>query len=67
MEQQLVHPKVLHSKSMNRLGLIAGMFDQLEIEATIDKFLPDAGRLVSPGKIVKAMVLNGLGFVTQLI
>jgi len=55
------------SKELNHLGLVAGMFDELEIGETIDSLIKqDLGqRKVSIGQAVKAMVLNGLGFANQ--
>lgn len=65
METLPVHPTILYSQSMNHLGLVSAMFDRLEIANVIDRNIPDTNRIVSVGKLVKAMVLNGLGFVSQ--
>ena len=54
-------------ESLDHLGLVAGMFDELGIAEIIDHATqqdPEM-RLVTAGHAVKAMVLNGLGFVTQ--
>jgi transposase len=55
------------SRSLEHLGLVAGMYDELGIGEVIDRVIPqDQGkRIVSLGQAVKAMVLNGLGFVNQ--
>jgi transposase len=55
------------SRSLEHLGLVAGMYDELGIGEVIDRVVPqDTGkRIVSLGQVVKAMVLNGLGFVNQ--
>jgi len=55
------------SKELDHLGLVAGMFDELEIGERIDKHIAQdfEQRKVSVGQAVKAMVLNGLGFVRQ--
>ena len=55
------------SKIMDHLGLVAGMFDELGIGVEIDQQIPQAcgKRIISVGDAVKAMVLNGLGFVNQ--
>lgn len=55
------------SKILDHLGLIAAMFDELELGAQIDQIVPQdfARRGVTVGQAVKAMVLNGLGFVGQ--
>jgi transposase len=55
------------SKELNHLGLVAGMYDELGIGTSIDALIPQdmQQRKVSIGKVLKAMVLNGLGFVNQ--
>jgi transposase len=55
------------SKIMDHLGLVAGMYDELGIGMEIDDHIPQDGykRIISVGDAVKAMVLNGLGFVNQ--
>jgi transposase len=55
------------SKILDHLGLVAAMFDELEIGQRIDQAIAQDfdQRIVSVGQAVKAMVLNGLGFVNQ--
>jgi transposase len=55
------------SKVLDHLGLVAGMFDELEIGDRIDEHVAQnfEEREVSIGQAVKAMVLNGFGFVQQ--
>jgi transposase len=55
------------SKELDHLGLVAGMYDELEIGERIDEHISQdfEQRKVSIGQAVKAMVLNGLGFVRQ--
>ena len=52
---------------LDHLGLVAGMFDELGIAEVIDQMIPQdqEKRHISVGQAVKAMVLNGLGFVNQ--
>jgi transposase len=52
------------SKSLDHLGLVAGMIDQLGIVEGIDSKVPQdmTDRHISIGLGVKAMLLNGLGF-----
>jgi transposase len=60
-------PPPYRSQILDHLGLVAGMFDELGIAAVIDQATqhnPET-RLVTVGHAVKAMVLNGLGFVNQ--
>jgi transposase len=55
------------SHSLDHLGLVAGMFDALGIGDVIDRATeqkPET-RIVTVGNAVKAMILNGLGFVNQ--
>jgi transposase len=54
---------------LDHLGLVAGMFDELGIGDVIDRATqqnPEIRR-VTAGHAVKAMVLNGLGFVSQTL
>jgi transposase len=60
-------PQPYRSQILDHLGLVAGMFDELGIGAVIDQATqqnPETRR-VTVGNAVKAMVLNGLGFVNQ--
>lgn len=60
-------PSNLSSKTINHLGLVAGMYDELEIGELIDKIIPQdkIKRVVSIGQTVKTMVINGLGFTNR--
>jgi transposase len=55
------------TKVLDHLGLVAGMFEELEIGDRIDEHIDQDldEREVSVGQAVKAMVLNGFGFVQQ--
>lgn len=52
------------SKSLDHLGLVSGMIDELGIVERLDSLLETDGvvRKVSLGTLIKALVLNGLGF-----
>jgi transposase len=55
------------SHSLDHLGLVAGMFDEVGIGDVLDRAPqqhPET-RIVTVGNAVKAMVLNGLGIVNQ--
>lgn len=54
-------------KNLDHLGLVAGMIDELEIERSVDSAIHcDANKKgLSFGKLVKAMILNGLGYVNK--
>lgn len=62
MQQQAYESRIL-----DHLGLVAAMFDELELGQVIDRRIPQdfEQRKVTVGQAVKAMVLNGLGFVNQ--
>ena len=55
------------SKVLDHLGLVAGMFEELEIGDRIDEHIAQdfEEREISVGQAVKALVLNGFGFVQQ--
>jgi transposase len=55
------------SKELNHLGLVTGMYDELGVGKSIDALIPQdmKQRNISIGQILKAMVLNGLGFANQ--
>lgn len=57
------------SSSLDHLGLVAGMYDELGIGELIDELIPQdtEKRTVSLGQAVKAMVLNGLGFTQRAL
>jgi transposase len=60
-------PQPYRTQVLDHLGLVAAMFDELGIAEVIDQATqqnPEM-RLVTVGHAVKAMVLNGLGFVNQ--
>lgn len=60
-------PPRYRSQTLDHLGLVAGMYDEIGIGAKIDQVIAQDTdkRQVSLGQAVKAMVLNGLGFVNQ--
>src|SRR5919199_5962780 len=60
-------PQPYRTQVLDHLGLVAGMFEELGITEVIDHATrqdPEM-RIVTVGHAVKAMVLNGLGFVNQ--
>ena len=56
-------------QDMDHLGLVAGMVDELGLVALIDTLIPQdhEQRHVSVGLAVKAMILNGLGFIQRVL
>ena len=57
------------SQTLDHLGVVAGVFDELGIGEVLDQVIPQdrSQRRVSVGQAVKAMVLNGLGFVNRTL
>src|SRR5262245_13834899 len=60
-------PQSYRTQILDHLRLVAGMFEELGITEVIDQATqqdPEM-RIVTAGHAVKAMVLNGLGFINQ--
>lgn len=56
----------VQSYNIGHLGIVAGIFDALEIGAVLDRALPKQGSNNLPHSITtKAMILNSLGFTHQ--
>jgi transposase len=57
------------SQVLDHLGLVAGMFDELGIGDVIDQVTHQNPEMrdLTAGEAVKAMVLNGLGFINQAL
>jgi transposase len=52
------------TNAIDHFGIIAGIFDELDIGQTIDRALPKTRQhKANHSTIIKAMVLNGLGFI----
>jgi len=53
-------------KNLDHLGIVAGIIDEIGIVEKINKLLgTDPREKINYGEVVKAIILNGLGFVTQ--
>ena len=57
------------SQTLDHLGLVAGMYEELGISEVLDRTIPQDTRQrhVSLGQAVKALVLNGLGFINRAL
>src|SRR6266545_7555972 len=57
------------SQTLDHLGLVAGMFDELGIGDVIDQATHQNPEMrdLTVGEAVKAMVLNGLGCINQAL
>jgi transposase len=52
-------------QNLDHLGLVAGIIDEIGLVEQINQLVgQQRGEIVSPGHAVKAMILNGLGFVS---
>jgi transposase len=62
-------PTNYHSYSLDHLGLVAGLYDELEIGSHLDELIAQDlnQRHISIGTAVKAMILNGLGFANHAL
>ncbi len=56
-------------QDLDHLGLVAGMVDELGLVELIDALVPQdrRQRKLSVGLLVKAMILNGLGFIQRVL
>lgn len=65
----MIQSKVLENleiKNLNHLGIIAGIIDEIGIVEIINKELgEDSSEIVSSGVIIKAIIINGLGFLSR--
>ena len=62
-------PTNYSSYTLDHLGLVAGLYDELGIGCLIDQLIPQKldQRTISIGQAVKAMVINGLGFTQRTL
>jgi transposase len=52
-------------QNLDHLGLVAGIIDEIGLVEQINQLVGEQpGEIVSPGHVVKAIILNGLGFVS---
>lgn len=52
-------------ENLDHLGLIAGLIDDIGIVPKINELIGEQpGEIVSPGLVIKAMIINGLGMVS---
>lgn len=56
----------LEIKNLNHLGIIAGIIDEIGMVEIINKQLGESSsEIVSSGVIIKAIIINGLGFISK--
>ena len=62
----MVSVEDIEIQNIDHLGIVAGIVDSIGLVEIINNLLGiEAGEKVSAGHVVKAMILNGLGFVSQ--
>ena len=62
MNEPIEAIKVLN---IDHLGIIAGIIDEMELVEVVNKKVGiKAKETLSPGQVMKAMILNGLGFLS---
>ncbi|MFM6410156.1 MAG: DUF4277 domain-containing protein, partial [Microcystis sp.] len=55
-------------KNLDHLGLVAGIIDEIGIVEIINEEVSiEPGEIVTAGQVVKAIILNGLGFVSRAL
>ena len=53
-------------KNINHLGLVAGIIDDIGLETILNEVVgEDPRELITSGQVVKGMILNGLGMISQ--
>lgn len=58
--------KEIEIQNLDHLGIIAGIIDTIDLVEIINELIgQEPGEKISPGHVVKAMILNGLGFVSS--
>lgn len=58
--------KEIKIQNIDHLGIVAGIIDAIGLVEIINDLIgEEKGEKVSPGHVVKAMILNGLGFVSK--
>jgi transposase len=59
-------PQEIEIQNIDHLGIVAGIIDSIGVVGIINKLIGvEKGEKVNPGQVVKAMILNGLGFVSK--
>jgi len=65
IQQRLQKASEMTVENLDHKGLVAGLIDDLGIVQKINELVGEQpGEIVSPGLVVKAMIINGLGMVS---
>lgn len=58
-------PSAIKVLDLDHLGIVAGIIDEIEMVSEVNKIVGIKEReSLSPGQVMKAMILNGLGFLS---
>jgi len=59
------HQEAIKVLNLDHLGIVAGIIDEMELVEEVNKIVGiTTQEIVSPGQVMKAMILNGLGFLS---
>ena len=65
IQQPMQKASEMTKENLDHLGLVAGLVDEIGIVEKINELVGEQpGEIVSPGLVVKAMIINGLGVVS---
>ena len=65
IQQPMQKASEMTIENLDHLGLVAGLVDEIGIVEKINELVGEQpGEIVSPGLVVKAMIINGLGVVS---
>jgi transposase len=65
IQQPMQKASEMKVENLDHLGLVAGLIDEIGIVPKINELVGEQpGEIVSPGLVVKAMIINGLGMVS---
>ena len=59
------HQEAIKVLNLDHLGIVAGIIDEMELVEEVNKIVGiTTQEIVSLGQVMKAMILNGLGFLS---
>ena len=59
------HQEAIKVLNLDHLGIVAGIIDEMELVEEVNKIVGiTTQEILSPGQVMKAMILNGLGFLS---
>jgi transposase len=59
-------PQEIEIKNLDHLGIVAGIIDEIGLVQKVNELIgTDSREKINCGEVVKAIILNGLGFVSQ--